>query len=27
LDCGTIAGYINSGLIITKKNKKWNFAW
>jgi len=22
LDCGTIAGYINSSLIITKKNKK-----
>ena len=27
LDCGTLNGYISSGLKISGENKKWNYAW
>ena len=27
LDCGTLSGYINSTIEISKAIKKWNCAW
>jgi UTP-glucose-1-phosphate uridylyltransferase len=27
LDCGTLNGYINSTIEISKENKRWKFAW
>ena len=27
LDCGTLKGFINSGIEISKTNKLWSFAW
>lgn len=27
LDCGTLNGYINSTIEISKENKKWKYAW
>ena len=27
LDCGTLNGYINSTIEISKSIKKWNYAW
>ena len=27
LDCGTLNGYINSGIEISKVIKKWNYVW
>ena len=27
LDCGTLSGYINSTIEISKEIKKWNYAW